>query len=691
VFGNLDDPCNANYEANDTSALDQGYRDLYAAAPGLCQPVFPDAGQEVCHQVSDRILNPINGGTPSPVPTIPSPCEQFPYHQSIDVSDPTMSELNAGTQWNVTAGPHGSIIDRYQVDDLTDTSAGGLAQSVLAVPYYRDDACFDDGTGTNPGPRVKLRSADEPRTYTAADGSTQPRECWRPGAGAPPEASERYYQGSIGTHGLHLLMVADSDNARQTVPVTEIVADQRMVVLPDTAGIVAGERYGRGFEKPLVATPAPAPNPANEPPVASFAVDPDAPHSGREVRLTSTSADAEEGGGIDSQEWDLDADGGYDDAEGAVAAHVFTTPGEHEVGLRVTDTSGAADEERVTITVTNPAPTATVSYAPEAPVAGEDVTLTAAATDANGSVVAYAWDLDGDGELDDGTADAVTHAFAEPGDHPVAVRVTDDEGAATEVEATVTVVNRPPTAAFTFAPQRPVAGDEVVFTSTSADPDGPLAASEWDLDGDGTFESAGDQAATRFAAPGAHVVTLRVSDPHGGADEVAATVEVAAPASGETDQTPAGDGPSGRDGVERERPGPDDGGSGSEPTGEGAPVAESDPPVAIVRAQRVRVTRRGVARVRVACRSEGGAPCNGRVVLERRRTRVGRVRAVRLGRARLILAAGESRLVEVRLNRAARALLRRRGPIRARAVLTTRSGDSVRRSTRRVALRPARA
>ena len=122
---------------------------------------------------------------------------------------------------------------------------------MAAVPYYRDDSCFDDGTGTDPGPKLHLRSGDEPRV-SPTDG--KPRKCWTPADGLPNE-SDHFYQGSIGTHGLHLLFQAESDNARQTVPVDEIVSQWRMVMLPGNPGNV-GESYGRGFEKPLVATTA---------------------------------------------------------------------------------------------------------------------------------------------------------------------------------------------------------------------------------------------------------------------------------------------------------------------------------------------------------------------------------------------------------------------------------------------------
>jgi len=87
---------------------------------------------------------------------------------------------------------------------------------------------------------------------TAPDGS--PRRCWRPDKGDPkvPGSDQRFWQGDIGTHGLHLLFLAESDNARQTVPLTEIVSSWQMVMLKGQQDSTAGEKYGRSFEKPLV-------------------------------------------------------------------------------------------------------------------------------------------------------------------------------------------------------------------------------------------------------------------------------------------------------------------------------------------------------------------------------------------------------------------------------------------------------
>ncbi|MCU1587920.1 MAG: hypothetical protein JWN31_1413 [Frankiales bacterium] len=212
ALGNLDDPCNAKYDANGTGDVSQSYRKFYKAA-GLCDNA------------------------------------NLKYHQSIDLADPTFGGLNAALQWGETSGPWGTIVDRYTVG-ARDLTPGGAAQSLSAQPYYRDDSCFDDATGTNPGPRLHLRSAGEPTVLP--DGT--PRTCWQPSDG--PVESDRFFQGDIGTHGVHLLFLVDSDNARQTVPVDEIVVEQRQVFLPGDPGNV-GEEYGRSFEKPLIAAVAP--------------------------------------------------------------------------------------------------------------------------------------------------------------------------------------------------------------------------------------------------------------------------------------------------------------------------------------------------------------------------------------------------------------------------------------------------
>ena len=222
AMGNFDDPCQPKYDSSTTSETDQTYRSLA------------------------RMFELCSGN-------LPREPEDLNYHLSMDFPDLTFSEAGATLGWQQVAGPHGTIVDRYDAQ-LASQSPGGAVQGAFAVPYYRDDSCFDDGTGSDPGPKINLRSGDE--TDTAADGT--PRRCWQPSDGLP-NGSDHFYQGSIGTHGLHILLVAESDNARTTVPATEIVGEQRMVMLPGFRDATAGEQYGRAFEKPLMAVVTPGP------------------------------------------------------------------------------------------------------------------------------------------------------------------------------------------------------------------------------------------------------------------------------------------------------------------------------------------------------------------------------------------------------------------------------------------------
>jgi hypothetical protein len=240
VYGNFDDPCNQRWDKpNGQSQIDSLYRSTYKQA-GLC--TAPGLSSE--------------------------------EHASIDPGDATFGDANAALGWSEVAGPYGTIVDRIH-SEATDLTPGGAAQSITAVPYYRDDACFDDGTGSDPGPELHPRHFDQEQASTASDGSA--RRCWNAkgdagqanGDPAVPGSDDHFWQGDIGTHGLHLLFQVDSDNGRLTVPVDEIVSDWDLVMLPPTQANQGnvGEQYGRPLEKPLVSVVAdPAPGSLTQPP-----------------------------------------------------------------------------------------------------------------------------------------------------------------------------------------------------------------------------------------------------------------------------------------------------------------------------------------------------------------------------------------------------------------------------------------
>ncbi len=184
-----------------------------------------------------------------------------------------------------------------------------------------------------------------------------------------------------------------------------------------------------------------------------------------------------------------------------------------------------------------PVPAGTVAadftITPLAPLTAEEVTLRATSTvtgDGN-AIVSESWDLDGDGVFGDQTGPTAATSFARAGSYAVALLVQDAGGRTSQATRTVTVANRPPTAAFSFAPAAPAAGETVTLTSHSGDPEGPVTEA-WDLDGDGTFDDATGPVATTSFAAGAHVVGLQVVDGDRAQDVATQAVTVAAPPAG---------------------------------------------------------------------------------------------------------------------------------------------------------------
>ena len=156
---------------------------------------------------------------------------------------------------------------------------------------------------------------------------------------------------------------------------------------------------------------------------------------GPTVTLTSTSANTE-GGTFDSLLWDLDADGQYDDASGAIVSHTFLTSGTVQVGLLASKTFGDWASTRQTIRINRP-PSASAGQSAYSVPEGRSIALAATATDPDGDALDYRWDLNGDGTFE---STGQTTTFTALGlDGPVTraatVRVCDFFGACVKATA----------------------------------------------------------------------------------------------------------------------------------------------------------------------------------------------------------------------------------------------------------------
>jgi glucose/arabinose dehydrogenase/PKD repeat protein len=143
---------------------------------------------------------------------------------------------------------------------------------------------------------------------------------------------------------------------------------------------------------------------------------------------------------------------------------------------------------RVTFTPANQPPTAVAAGSPTSGSAPLTVQFDGGGSsdpDA-GDTLAYAWDLDGDGQYDDSTAVAPSHTYATDGVFIASLRVTDGAGASSSAAVTITVGNSPP-AATIISPTPGTTwrvGSVIDFAGSATDAqDGPLPASalRWEL------------------------------------------------------------------------------------------------------------------------------------------------------------------------------------------------------------------
>jgi hypothetical protein len=133
--------------------------------------------------------------------------------------------------------------------------------------------------------------------------------------------------------------------------------------------------------------------------------------------------------------------------------------------------------------------------------------------------------------LGDGCSAQATAPLSE-GDHIWQVRAIDGVGNTRSSEERNLGVGGAPVAAFTMSPNPALVGRTVTFDAAgSSDPSG-ISRYEWDLDGDGGFETdtGGSAATTRlYQAPASVTVTLRVTDGTGKQTTATQTLKITEP------------------------------------------------------------------------------------------------------------------------------------------------------------------
>ncbi|UBU10721.1 LamG-like jellyroll fold domain-containing protein [Nonomuraea gerenzanensis] len=120
----------------------------------------------------------------------------------------------------------------------------------------------------------------------------------------------------------------------------------------------------------------------------------------------------------------------------------------------------------------NTPPTAVIDASPTSGDAPLTVNFSAARSgDADGDPLTYAWDLDGDGELDDSTSATPSFTYTQPGSPVVRLRVSDNRGGQGDATVTVNVANTAPSATITAptASTTWAVGQSIAFSGSGSD------------------------------------------------------------------------------------------------------------------------------------------------------------------------------------------------------------------------------
>lgn len=195
---------------------------------------------------------------------------------------------------------------------------------------------------------------------------------------------------------------------------------------------------------------------------------------------------------------------------------------------------------------------ADIQITPTEPRVGETVTFDASGSEPNvGELVSYAWGF-GDGETAAG--ETTTHTYEDSETYQVTLTVTSDQGTTEETIQEIVVQDESNdestgndsseddtssteiTASFTVTPERPSAGEEVLFDAGQSSSDGgEFVSFTWDFD-DGTT-AAGTTSQHVFGNPGTYQVTLSVANENGNTAETTSVVTVEE-AEGTEEETP---------------------------------------------------------------------------------------------------------------------------------------------------------
>lgn len=219
-------------------------------------------------------------------------------------------------------------------------------------------------------------------------------------------------------------------------------------------------------------------------------------------------------------------------ATGPTVSHIYGTPGNYQVSLTITDQNERSNTASAAIHIEpRPEPPQPQIRGPERGIVGQVMTFDASDSQVNSPIVKLEWEL-GDGS----TANEliITHAYDEPGNYVISLRLTDENGlegtALKQVQIEPATSPNPPVAVIE-APTSAEVGQNIIFDGSASQSDHNLASFTWDF-GDGS-QAAGAIVQHKYSQAGLYEATLTVVDDQGSSASSTTEIEILSPATPE--------------------------------------------------------------------------------------------------------------------------------------------------------------
>jgi PKD repeat protein len=187
--------------------------------------------------------------------------------------------------------------------------------------------------------------------------------------------------------------------------------------------------------------------------------------------------------------------------------HSYSKSGFYEVRLDIKDDDGAGGSYYLMLIIENRPPVCTIDTNRIAGNITTNFMFTANASDADGIITTYSWEL-GDGTIQD--TEMISHTYDAPGDYIVRLMVRDDEGYEARAQLAITVEDLPPVAIGEAIPTEVLTYESIFFTGEdSYDLEGPVTY-HWNFNDGNTSSEASP--IHEYQTPGTYIVILTVRD-----------------------------------------------------------------------------------------------------------------------------------------------------------------------------------